>query len=458
MFVGPIVGEVTETTARVVVQPLLSGMVTVVLTPEGGGPATRGSAVATDDAPVVSILLVGLTAETTYALTVEVDGAVVAGRKGKVRTRGAADDELKVAAVSCNFTVRKDDTNRWHDLLHARVLTGDVSAVLHIGDQVYGDVAFGQSMQDVKDQGRTAAVVQAITARFRRLYQYTWNYEPTREVLANTSNLMIWDDHEIRNGWGSHEEDRDPTSNEYFVGDIARKVFQEYQRGLWAPPDATVAHEGHAHAYGTTGVVFLDQRGARSFAYDASRPYLGRAQMAWFDQTLASPAFAKVTALLVVTSVPLLYVGERAADLGGLVASDLRDQWSYASHCTEQFELITRLRRWKEEDRHRTVAVVGGDVHVGGRTVLEEKVPDSELWRPILTQFITSPITNSPLHALAFWGVKTLLLGGDHEITPSLRYRHESLTRRRNYALISLYGTPGEQAHIVGSLAEDPQD
>ena len=43
---------------------------------------------------------------------------------------------------------------------------------------------------------------------------------------------MIWDDHEIRDDWGSRDERQDPGARRT-IGRIARRVYREYQRQLW---------------------------------------------------------------------------------------------------------------------------------------------------------------------------------------------------------------------------------
>ncbi len=455
MFIGPIVGEVTETTARVVVQPENPGLVQVVLTPAGGGAPVAAQAQATATDPVAALHLTGLQPATRYALAVHVDGAPVAGRTGSVRTRDPGATRHRFVAVSCNYTVKQGQSRLWHEIAVRHVLTGDVAGVLHVGDQVYSDQVFGQAMHDLRGVAPTAAHEAEYAARFRRLYAYAWNYPATREVLANTSNLMVWDDHELRNGWGSHAEDRTPGTREHWVGTVARRVFQEFQRQLWGPRDMAVPHEAHAHTFGATGVIFLDQRGGRSFGHDAARPYLGGAQWTWLNGVLTSPAFASVRALVVVTSVPLLYVGERAAELGGLVASDLRDQWSHPDHIAEQRAMAKLLRDWKSAATDREVLVVGGDVHVGGFTDLEERVNGA--WRGVIRQVITSPVTNEPPSAIFWWGIRKLL-DGRHDLTPSLRFRHREMTRRRNYAVLTVDAPPTGRASIDAKLIEDDLD
>ena len=47
--------------------------------------------------------------------------------------------------------------------------------------------------------------------------------------MANVSNLMISDDHEIADDWGEEESHKDKNSLDFFVGTCAHKVYREYQ-------------------------------------------------------------------------------------------------------------------------------------------------------------------------------------------------------------------------------------
>ncbi len=456
--VGPIVGEVTATATRVVVQPRRASVVTVELTPSGGGAAVSSDATAAKTGDVVVLVFAGLVPDTTYALRVLVDGVAAIGRRGRVVTKALAPTRLRVAAVSCNFTVRQGDARLWERLWQKWVRPGTVNTVLHVGDQIYADTAFEAALVDVRANGQTALVRRRTRRAFEDLYANVWNYPATRKVLAHASNLMIWDDHEIRNSWGGFAEDRDPTSDAFFVGRVARRVFQQFQRALWGDGDLAAPHEAHAHAYGDFGVLFLDQRTGRSFAHTPERPYLGTPQWSWLRQEMRSGALANARALILVTSVPLCYVNGAVASAGGFAISDLRDHWTHPDHRTEQIELLTEIRRWLRAAPDRELLVVGGDVHVGGRTLIEEKV--GVAWRPLCRQIITSPITNGTPGALAFFGLRELVLRGVHAAGDTFRFDHEEpeFTNRRNFALITLRARPGEPARIHASLELDADD
>lgn len=455
--VGPVVGEVDASSARVLLQLERPGTVEVALRPAAGTPVTV-QATTTVRREVVVLACNGLTPDTEYALGVRVDGSPVPERPGRVVTKPAAPEALRLAALSCNFTIRQGGSRLWERLWEKWVRPGTIDTVLHVGDQIYGDTVFGQALADVRERGRTQAVRGKWERAFEDLHLYTWNHPPTRSVLAHASNLMIWDDHELRNSWGGFDHDRDPGSDERFVGSIARTVYQRFQRALWSNPDPTVTHEAHAHAYGNVGVVFLDQRTGRSFRYDPERPYLGPTQWAWLRAELASGSLSNVGVLAVVTSVPLCYVGRVTAGAGGFAVRDLRDHWSHPDHVTEQIELLTEIRRWLEADAKRRLLVVGGDVHVGGLTRVEYRAAGG--WEPLCTQIITSPITNRPPNGALFFGLRELLLRGVHDVGGSYRFDHDegSFTNRRNFAILTLRASAGHTARIHASLETDADD
>lgn len=77
----------------------------------------------------------------------------------------------------------------------------------------------------------------AICERYREVYRDTWTHVPTAKCLANCSNFMIYDDHEVRDNWGDLTVDWDMNSLEFFVARCAWIVSMEYQRQLYEDVD-----------------------------------------------------------------------------------------------------------------------------------------------------------------------------------------------------------------------------
>lgn len=413
--VGPVIGKVTDTTARILVEVDDDLQVTCDATDANKNVVSETVNFAKERPSVFK--LQGLLPETEYEITFK--GVAANYPKGRVRTFKASTDRLNVAAVSCNFLGRRDEKDLWADLRDRYVMPGDVDLLLHVGDQIYGDATFARALKIINSRepkGKKAQNEQILEA-YRRLYRVWWADPSTRDVLANVSNLMIWDDHEIRDDWGSRREDYDPNSVEYRVGTLARQVYREYQRQLWDDAPHT-DDEQHFHVWGSIGLLFVDQRGGRSFGRDAARPYLSTRQWDGIVKALETGVFSTVRALIVVTSVPLVYLGGNITRLGTYAADDLYDHWSHPLHAKEQVEMVRALREWKAaRGGQRELLVVGGDVHVGGHTYIKHEGVK------IFDQLITSPITNVPPKWYEFYGL-LILTEAEERLTGSYSYEH----------------------------------
>ena len=425
--VGPIIGKVTDTIARVAIELDGAATVTCVATDGSGNSVSDQRQIAKDR--FTAFELSGLLAETEYTLSFQGATSPV---PSSFRTFPTVPGRMNVGAVSCHFTIRRQDSDLWADLRDRNINPGNIDLLLHVGDQIYGDSAF-QEAESILD-GRTVGTLaqqRQIRESYRRLYRMTWRYPATRDVLARVPNLMIWDDHEIRDDWGSRADDSDPATASYHIGTLAHDVFREYQRQLWQDPAVWpgARFEDHFHKWGPIGVLFVDQRGGRSFERDAARPYLGVPQWNRISNALKPGGyFDDVRALIVVTSVPLVYLGDSITNGGSGVVDDLQDHWAFGAHRAEQVQMLRALRRWKGVGGRELLAV-GGDVHIGCQTDIEHE--DETIYK----QLITSPITNKPPGWIAFTALK-VLLESEEELTDSYSFEHSKYTRNRNYGLI----------------------
>jgi hypothetical protein len=449
LTLGPVIGKVTDTTARILIEVDAAVQVTCTLIGAGGLPPVQQVRKMVKDRPGV-FAFTGLQPGTPYSVTFK---GVADPRVGRVITLASNPAGLTLAAVSCTHTPRRGDTELWQDPLERYVAPGEVQLLLHLGDQVYGDRAFEGSMRILDGKAKaSAAKKQEIQELYRQLYRWAWNHPPTRAVLAIVPSLMIWDDHDIRDDWGSRASDRQKDSPEYLIGTLARRVYREYQRQLWddfnTDQDAPASQgEHHEHSWGSIGILFVDQRGGRSFNFDLARPYLGTAQ--WNDilQSLTLGRLSTVRALLVITSVPLVYLGTGISSVGSAVINDLQDHWAYGPHQKEQIEMLRALREWKECLPGRELLVIGGDVHLGGETEIRHK------GEAIFRQLITSAITNAAPPFLAYAAIR-LLLEKQEALDTSYSFEHMDFTQKRNFGVVMVRIPPaaGDRPLIKGSL------
>ena len=83
------------------------------------------------------------------------------------------------------------------------------------GDQLYSDEIWGQlktlrDWNDLPDKKKGAQpsekMRREIESFYFNLYLRQWSREGIRDVLASIPSLMMWDDHDIFDGWGSYSE------------------------------------------------------------------------------------------------------------------------------------------------------------------------------------------------------------------------------------------------------------
>ena len=151
------------------------------------------------------------------------------------------------------------DPNPWH-LLHEQLEYpwGGPDLVVHLGGQVNPARCFGEVLALLRREGAEKGLLEeAAKDRIRAVYRFAWSLPHTKEVLARTSNLMIWSDVDLSEGFdrpdggpglGSESASWGPT-----LLRLTRSVFREYQRQLWEPQEGGTS--GASGASGTSGTA-----------------------------------------------------------------------------------------------------------------------------------------------------------------------------------------------------------
>jgi len=318
---GPAAAEVTATSALIWLRPSGAGRVAVEY---GTDPAL---AVARVTPPV------DVTAETDYTVAVPLTGLAPGRehfyrgvllpegsggpRRGAVgRFRTAPEDAREftfgwsadMEAGSQPFTVL------------ARAAEHDPHVFLMLGDTIYADIP----------RARADLSLGGYRAKHRENRQ-----DPhLQALLARTSVVAIWDDHEVENDF-----DRDhPKLAE------GLRAFGEYWPVRTHAPDSRVLYR--RFAWGPAADFFvLDCRQYRSPQAEADGPaktMLGAAQKAWFKDALAA---SRAPFKFVVTSVP--FTGAWGPD-----------RWD--GYATERAE----LQRFFADRRITGIVLLSGDVHL----------------------------------------------------------------------------------------------
>lgn len=362
---GPIVGHTTDQTVCIWIQTYDNpeqyqlriqghGLFPFVSTENGTiefGTATANAA--------------GLIPEKEYQYQVLRQGRVLSGAGGSFQTMPAPGSiaHYRFVVTSCSA---QDDEGIWPSLLDF-VLKSKPRFLLLLGDQVYLDD--DHPSPDVWDKHLDSSKSVRRKAMARK-YQENWSREPVKKVLANIPTYMLWDDHEIRDGWGSLACDSPTLAgkeefkrgrkmhekfNAYF--EDARDVYWHFQmchnpspfNKLWGAAFDAGSSSGrmpmpYSIQIGRSLFVFVDARGGRDLWREA-KPVLGTLQWDYLNKVLVEDIPPEVDAVFIATQVGI-----------AITAPDGMSQ-NLVGHHTEDVEYfkkgdengIREMLHWKEE-------------------------------------------------------------------------------------------------------------
>jgi hypothetical protein len=274
----------------------------------------------------------GLVPDQRYRYRIVRAGRFVAGARGSVRALPPPESltNLVFCAISCNGA---DKLGAWQQLADF-MDKAEPSFLLMMGDQIYMD----EDEPDIFEhhyESDSATRRRAMADKYRA----NWSREPLKRLFANTPTYMVWDDHDIRDGWGSLAGDSPTLAAKHPKGapiaaklqaffEDARDVYWHFQgcrnplpgdhEDPFVPGQRDPAFPNYVEGplprgtrigmpfvfrCGRAMVMVLDSRGARD-VFRADKPILGAEQWAFIDQVIAKLP-ADTEALAVVTATPI---------------------------------------------------------------------------------------------------------------------------------------------------------
>jgi alkaline phosphatase D len=233
--------------------------------------------------------------------------------------------------------------------------------MLLLGDQVYSD---GLPGLDLRALAADPSVTdERLRETYRLLYRAYFNESGIRALAEALPAYLMWDDHDIFDGWGSLL-DFGPAEDRLYRA--AESVFVEYQQ-LRNPGGELAARPpfGYSFWHGDVGFHVADLRGERSFN---ARRVLGERGWALLDEFLPEASARDVPTVFIGASVPVVHASPMLMRaLEGLRIApgrDVRDRWSVPHFAGERTKLVERLFAWQSARPRRQVVVLSGDVHV----------------------------------------------------------------------------------------------
>ena len=324
---------------------------------------------------------------------------------------------------------------------------GAYSLLIGGGDQVYADKLWQReplknykdlSFNQVADAEVEDGFEEAVLGLYIGLYAEHWSKPFMRDVFARVPGTFTWDDHDIRDGWGSQPNEVEESDCYWAVERAASDCFEAFQLGgrqLTAESESGperggplcreaghyLQHLRFCESRAELDVVMLDIRSGRS-----RHRVLSGHQWVELKALLAEHRersdHGRPRHLVLVSSVPLVhyryYPGDVPMNAQGL-NDDLLDQWEHDYHRGERKRLIELLLQHAKA-AHCRVTILSGDVHVGARGKVTSSnprhVPASSLGgggenRAIIHQLTSSAIGHESPTSFMWAGIKKLTTG-----------------------------------------------
>jgi len=336
------------------------------------------------------------------------------------------------------------------------------SLLLMGGDQLYADEIWEskrcptlQAWSDLNWDKQIAAkatvkMKQEIAAFYDWLYTERWGDINMSLMHATIPSVMMWDDHDIFDGWGSYPDARQKCEVFQAVFAEASRVFDVFQLrcGTGNRLNAAAGHRTLRLRFRDNHILVLDNRSERTMAQIMS-------EQNWQDvkDWLVGLSKKPVANLLVMAGVPVVYRSFKTVEAimdatpwHEEIEDDVHDHWSARSHEAERMRLIMVLINFLEAQQklHPTAkvpckgVVLSGDVHVGALGLIW-----CERKQLGLTQVISSGIVHPPPSAFAWAGIQLMTSDapeslGDGEVTAEMLtpFGSPKYLRTRNFATL----------------------
>ncbi len=381
---------------------------------------------------------------------------------------------LTFGLVSCHMPFAKNGDVQNHTMwerLYDTLDEADADLLIACGDQVYAD---GNDRIDIwrwlrKNAKAVGAMPKAeriaiMRSWYRDIYRGYWGFRGLQSTFGRFPSYMIWDDHEILDGWGSYDDDELarkvalPVKPELAIElskdmlAAARMTYIEYQGSHNPSPLASDAFDYSFDAHGAAFYV-LDTRSKRDFKAKEDA-ILGGAQRARFLAWLDRKETADARAVFIVTSAPVVHLRSlfgNHLDLELLtIEDDIRDQWEHESHWAERDALLEAVFS-RSASRSQPIVFLSGDVHVGaGFQLTTEKHERARVF-----QVTSSPITRATPAIATLLTKNSGALGGAGGI---YHFTRLDVVGQNNFCIVRLEGPDTDLRLTFNLYNRQPED
>lgn len=377
-------------------------------------------------------------------------------------------EKPQFAYTSCNgfssadiLTKTENPYALWEDMQHRYFDPEEepFSLLMMGGDQLYADEIWSAVpelqkwlvLNKKEKESRTFNIKMRdqVERFYEDLYCKRWQNSAMSLMLASIPTVMMWDDHDIFDGWGSYPADMQQCDVYQGIYEIARHYFELFQirsKRNQSLLDYQASHYAFALAFRGYHILALDNRAERTLDQ-----VMSASQWRVVNQYLEQNA--NDGDLLVMSAVPVVYrdfsFTEASFDLTPWdeeLTDDLKDHWRSKEHEGERARLIMRLLENAEnrcaEQRRKTV-ILSGDVHLGCLGVINDSRKHD---RPLkIHQVVSSGVVHTSPSRIAWLGIMAVTndrdeyLNEDETIKISMLkpFGSDKYIRARNYLTLS---------------------
>lgn len=179
------------------------------------------------------------------------------------------DKQLDFLLMSCHNpeTAKADECDGfavWRQIPEIMKPNGNVRFAILAGDQIYAD--------DVEAQVLAERDPEARRRLYLSIYKKFWDNIHYRRVLCSLPSVLMWDDHDITDGWGSREDSYRTDDPQEFTTQwkelfgTAKEMFRIMQATRNPDPLSVGFAQGFDNCFrvGTAGFVVADLRSNRN--------------------------------------------------------------------------------------------------------------------------------------------------------------------------------------------------
>lgn len=369
----------------------------------------------------------------------------------------------------------KADASMW-GIMEEELRFNNARFVIGGGDQVYVDgtdyLNIWAWLKKIKKEKPT---IEDMKSWYRDIYRGYWGFPNVKAVHRHYPNYMIWDDHEIMDGWGSYtKEELSDELDSWFEWEDEDKNVELANKMFKAAKHAYLEYQ-HCHNPTTpknqydytleqcgADYFFLDMRGVRNFE-NKQNGILGADQLRRLSKWIENLSAEKDGPIFVVSTVPMVHLKDFVSDTLDWLSvfgarDDVRDHWEHDHH-KDEFKTLLDLIFQAAHTTKRPLVVLSGDVHIGGVFELfpidkdkKKKLADAKVYQvtsSAITYAALGPLKMSLLSkGVARKGTVGTYKENGKEKNSGYGFRNHFIFPQYNFSIIR-YRTDGEKTQQI---------